>query len=243
VPLLALGIDSVLPTHVLNKNYFLKDVLTMLSGVGCVASSMITILIFFPRSYEQEAGYRFRVLSETIEWENPEEGLKASRLYEKASQDGFEGAPLVRAGSTPTTRLSSAFKEAKTEYTSSLYESEEFVGFGTVSADRKPQAIASSGLGHEHYADHGFEDLQLPPIQMQRTTVAPLRPRRHPARRQVWGVVETAPGATKEQEDGLYPPFRPNADTGGTDLESLGRRPSLHPIVAKFTSPIDFIDA
>ncbi|KAF5387270.1 hypothetical protein D9757_006829 [Collybiopsis confluens] len=58
VPLLILGVDGVRPHQHINSNYFWTDLLTFIAGVGCVVSSGITLIIFFPRSVEGEIAAR-----------------------------------------------------------------------------------------------------------------------------------------------------------------------------------------
>lgn len=55
LPLITLGIDGLKPhTHTLNESMFWTEVLGMASAFGCVLSSAITLLIFFPRNEEGE---------------------------------------------------------------------------------------------------------------------------------------------------------------------------------------------
>jgi len=54
LPLVALGIDGVRPHQHVNENMMAVDILAMVSAVGCVVSSAITLVIFFPRSIEGE---------------------------------------------------------------------------------------------------------------------------------------------------------------------------------------------
>lgn len=54
VPVVILGIDGVRPHKHINDNLFATDFLVMLAGFGCVVSSAITLIIFFPRSIEGE---------------------------------------------------------------------------------------------------------------------------------------------------------------------------------------------
>jgi hypothetical protein len=63
-PLLVLAVDGVQDHNDINENPFWTDLLTVVAAVGCTVSSMITLLIFFPRSHELEAGYRFRMKDE-----------------------------------------------------------------------------------------------------------------------------------------------------------------------------------
>jgi len=57
IPLLVLAIDGVQGRHKINADPFWSDFLLILGGIGCFISSSITLLIFFPHSNPQEAGY------------------------------------------------------------------------------------------------------------------------------------------------------------------------------------------
>ncbi|KAH9935157.1 uncharacterized protein BXZ73DRAFT_45522 [Epithele typhae] len=62
IPLLILALDGIVGhSHSINHNLFVTDTLQMISGIGCIVSSMITLLIFFPRSIVREAGYKPKV--------------------------------------------------------------------------------------------------------------------------------------------------------------------------------------
>ncbi|KAF9075485.1 hypothetical protein BDP27DRAFT_1212433 [Rhodocollybia butyracea] len=59
IPLLVLGVDGVRPhEHTINENPFWTDCLTFIAAMGCVISSGITLIIFFPRSVEGEIAAR-----------------------------------------------------------------------------------------------------------------------------------------------------------------------------------------
>ncbi|TDL16454.1 hypothetical protein BD410DRAFT_731400 [Rickenella mellea] len=58
VPFFALGIDGIHGHHFLNTHLIWTDVLAITGGFGCVISSVITLLIFFPRSTEMEVRAR-----------------------------------------------------------------------------------------------------------------------------------------------------------------------------------------
>ncbi|KAG8773340.1 hypothetical protein FRC12_002571 [Ceratobasidium sp. 428] len=62
VPLLILACDGIRVDgpHVIAKTAGAVDILAMVGGIGCVVSSVITLLIFFPRSIAREAGYATR---------------------------------------------------------------------------------------------------------------------------------------------------------------------------------------
>jgi hypothetical protein len=58
VPIVILGVDGVRPHIHINENLFATDLLVMISAIGCVVSSAITVVIFFPRSIEGEIAVR-----------------------------------------------------------------------------------------------------------------------------------------------------------------------------------------
>ncbi|KAF9505903.1 hypothetical protein BS47DRAFT_1431394 [Hydnum rufescens UP504] len=59
IPLFILAVDGIRPghTHTVNQHMFATDFLAMIAGIGCFVSSMLTLLVFFPRSVVQESGY------------------------------------------------------------------------------------------------------------------------------------------------------------------------------------------
>ncbi|CCO37954.1 hypothetical protein BN14_12114 [Rhizoctonia solani AG-1 IB] len=61
LPLLTLSADGIKPHHNhVNESALWTDLLAMLGAIGCIVSSIITLLIFFPRSIAKEAGYKPR---------------------------------------------------------------------------------------------------------------------------------------------------------------------------------------
>lgn len=58
VPFVILGIDGIRPHQHINDNMFATDILGMIAGIGCVVSSGITLIIFFPRSIKGEIANR-----------------------------------------------------------------------------------------------------------------------------------------------------------------------------------------
>jgi len=62
-PLLILGVDGVRPQHILNESMTVTDILVTVSGLGCVLSSAMTLVIFFPRSVESEIAERDAAMS------------------------------------------------------------------------------------------------------------------------------------------------------------------------------------
>lgn len=59
VPLLILAVDGIRPghSHIVNENAYATDLLAMLAALGCAISSVLTLLVFFPRSIAEESGY------------------------------------------------------------------------------------------------------------------------------------------------------------------------------------------
>lgn len=58
VPFVILGIDGIRPHQHINDKMFPTDLLGMIAGIGCVVSSGITLVIFFPRSIKGEMANR-----------------------------------------------------------------------------------------------------------------------------------------------------------------------------------------
>ncbi|GBE80791.1 hypothetical protein SCP_0305110 [Sparassis crispa] len=54
VPLLVLGVDGILTHHHVNTSEFWTECLSFLAAIGCTISSGITLVIFFPRSVQNE---------------------------------------------------------------------------------------------------------------------------------------------------------------------------------------------
>jgi len=77
IPLAILGIDGVRPHIHINENLFATDFLVMIAGFGCVVSSAITLVIFFPRSIEGEIASR--------------DAAKEHKLSRRGTSAGFSG--------------------------------------------------------------------------------------------------------------------------------------------------------
>ncbi|KAI0278787.1 hypothetical protein BGY98DRAFT_499790 [Russula aff. rugulosa BPL654] len=65
IPLLVLAIDGVRSSHPINDNLFWSDTFLMISCIGQFISSLITVMVFFPRSITRESGYMPRLASVT----------------------------------------------------------------------------------------------------------------------------------------------------------------------------------
>jgi hypothetical protein len=65
IPLLILAIDGVRRSHPINNSLFWSDTFLMISAIGQFISSLITVMVFFPRSIARESGYLPRLASLT----------------------------------------------------------------------------------------------------------------------------------------------------------------------------------
>jgi len=70
-PLLILAVDGIQGTHLINRSLFWTDILLMLSAIGQIISSLITVMIFFPRSVTKENGYHPRMASNIAAIQTP----------------------------------------------------------------------------------------------------------------------------------------------------------------------------
>ncbi|CCM03943.1 uncharacterized protein FIBRA_06096 [Fibroporia radiculosa] len=57
-PLLILGVDGLTARAVVNSSLFASEFLAFMAGIGCMVSSGITLVIFFPRSVQSEVQAR-----------------------------------------------------------------------------------------------------------------------------------------------------------------------------------------
>ncbi|KAI0326063.1 hypothetical protein GY45DRAFT_1374235 [Cubamyces sp. BRFM 1775] len=58
LPFMALAVDGIRPHQHVNDSMFWTEFLTSIAAVGCIISSAITLVIFFPRSVESEVQSR-----------------------------------------------------------------------------------------------------------------------------------------------------------------------------------------
>ncbi|KAF8504868.1 hypothetical protein F5888DRAFT_1792296 [Russula emetica] len=65
IPLLVLAIDGIRHSHPINDSLFWPDTFLMISAIGQFISSLITVMVFFPRSITRESGYMPRLASVT----------------------------------------------------------------------------------------------------------------------------------------------------------------------------------
>ncbi|KAI0289362.1 hypothetical protein BC826DRAFT_613580 [Russula brevipes] len=86
IPLLILAADGIRGPHPVNRNLFWSDILLIISAIGQFISSLITIMIFFPRSLTREYGYRPRVPSTTTATETYPQDYVTPELVQGPTQ-------------------------------------------------------------------------------------------------------------------------------------------------------------
>ncbi|KAG8793525.1 hypothetical protein FRC16_010919, partial [Serendipita sp. 398] len=93
-PLLILAVDGILPGyHPINTNQFWTDLLSMVGGIGCIVSSILTLLIFFPRSIAKEAGYKAKTVSLTSRGTTHNPPQSPTATYFDGQQPGIPMSP------------------------------------------------------------------------------------------------------------------------------------------------------
>jgi len=86
IPLLVLATDGIRGSHKINRSQFWSDILLMISAVGQFISSLITIMIFFPRSLTGENGYQRRVPTSTTLTQTPPDSYTTHELAHAQAQ-------------------------------------------------------------------------------------------------------------------------------------------------------------
>ncbi|PBK72599.1 hypothetical protein ARMSODRAFT_952987 [Armillaria solidipes] len=104
VPLVILGADGLTPHTEINENAFATDLLALLSAFGCIVSSGLTLVIFFPRSIEGEIATRDAAKEIKRQQGNDNENIRQSRssyAQSLTSQNHqFSGAYLLTTSPT-----------------------------------------------------------------------------------------------------------------------------------------------
>ncbi|KAG9006165.1 hypothetical protein FRB94_012248 [Tulasnella sp. JGI-2019a] len=115
IAILVLASDGIRPhdVHPINSTALWADFLSLVGGIGCVISSALTLLIFFPRSMPREAGYASRVVSKS----NGEKTQDRSFFNSPATESNNPFSDTARAQTTSRTPI--------IEYKNALWEIEE----------------------------------------------------------------------------------------------------------------------
>jgi len=239
-PLLITAADAVRDTHVILMSPFASDLLAMVGGFGCVSSSMITLMIFFPRSYEREAGYRYRERPMTELWSDDDDdktqvtgGMYDSYKRTVASQmdlqdrdpyayPQYESAPSVRS---PNSNLDA--------------------GLDNDTAFLHPQRSNARPAPRPAFdpQDHSY-DPQDPTAPRSPPLPQPEKGTARRSRAHVWEMVSADQDDPQEYYVGGRggAVVRRGAVAGVSDFSSSPTKSNLHPILQKFSSPIDVFD-
>ncbi|KAG8920262.1 hypothetical protein FRC01_000851 [Tulasnella sp. 417] len=122
LPLMVLGIDGIRPHNPVNESHFWVDLLAVSGGIGCIVSSILTLIIFFPRSMSKEAGYDSRARSS---------GMTASAARKEADKSFFNSPAVEPANpfaTYPGNGEDGPASHIRTiEYKNSTWEMEEAV--------------------------------------------------------------------------------------------------------------------
>ncbi|EJD43573.1 hypothetical protein AURDEDRAFT_167298 [Auricularia subglabra TFB-10046 SS5] len=265
LPLFVLGLDGVLPNPVINESLFWTDILAIASAMGCCASSVMTLLIFFPRDLESEAGYRTTrasVAGTEMGAYDPSEKLSGARGPAPArpprpdSVASFE-TPVQPSWGDGTSRGYSGYSVQTAEIPPNSATpmvrvvrgdvvEEDGAAFELYHADQ--MYSSSAALQHKIAADaEGY------PGPAREDASAPAPPAAQPKRvrpTQQWNQPGQTPYFHQQQQQhhAVYPPHAPRGRFGGPSPSASApdvrsSRLTVHPMVRNYRSPIDLIDS
>lgn len=236
LPLFVLGLDGVMPRHVVNESLFWTDILAFASALGCIASSVMTLLIFFPRDTEAEAGYRERTTHGSVGPMTADEkrGPTPARPPRPDSSASFE-TPVLTVGTTWPDASRGVSAYSASGYSGSHLDARVVPGV-VVEADgaafqlfQHPDDMHSTaGLMKQDHDLLAPEDMPhvLPP-----NMPIPSKKRTRPT--QQWAA-----------QPNTYPPNGLGRFGGQSAPEvNVQDRLSVHPMVRHYRSPIDLIDS
>lgn len=139
LPLLTLAADGIKPSHNhVNESPFWTDLLAMLGAIGCIVSSIITLLIFFPRSIAKEAGYKPR--QKTLSQNSRGVHVGARNTQNQAQQLASNPSPM-------DVKDPGLFDDRYTSPPETAYEGRVRIG---VAASPRERAAATGGGAWEH---------------------------------------------------------------------------------------------
>jgi len=246
VPLLIIAVDAVRDTHVMMNNSFSSDLLAMVAGVGCVISSMITVLIFFPRSHEQEAGYRYRERPMTELWSDDDEKARlaggmdgdyktslAGRGDMVSRMDMEDRDPYAYRPQSDSTYLGSG---------SNINSESRFDGDPSVISPQPQRSHDSLVLGPAPLLEPRGHPHIPTDTRASRSPPNP-RPEKRRSRRPTWEVVSMDQAEYfVGDSSGVVATSDPSSGVANLS-RSHSARSNLHPILQHYSSPIDVFDA
>ncbi|THH18316.1 hypothetical protein EW146_g2637 [Bondarzewia mesenterica] len=225
LPFFILAVDGIKGSHPINSNPFWSDFLLVIAAIGQFVSSAITLMIFFPRSFAAEAGYRPKppsiapgsvnsyTYSEPQSYPNPNTDPTSPSIVSSPK------SPAHPATARPTPLPGTGFahhRRAQSAHSSSEVDV----------ADDESNAGSEEPAPRYHESDHES------PRSSYSYGSATLSPRRESARTWRQGSASRYAHATVT----MVP-----RETGTSAETRRLSAPALHPYVTTFTSPIDLI--
>ncbi|KAH7099888.1 hypothetical protein BKA62DRAFT_673133 [Auriculariales sp. MPI-PUGE-AT-0066] len=247
LPLFVLGLDGVLPNPVINHSIFWTDLLTFLAALGCSASSVMTLLIFFPRDLESEAGYQRTTSSRTssfggngqltmiaphekdstpIRPHRPESAVDyeaSARSYDRPFS-GYSGQSGMQP--TPTSATALRYPNHPLHGQGPLRHEvieEDGTTFDIYGAQAGSTAALTASSKHDDGSSTDERDGQVPRVTVQAPS----------------GMPQRDPSRTRA----LYPPRGRFGGLHNSELTPSDARQTVHPMLRHYKSPIDLIDS
>jgi len=218
LPLLTLSADGIKPNHNhVNESAFWTDLLAMLGAIGCIVSSIITLLIFFPRSIAKEAGYKPR--HKTVS--QPSRGVHVGPRNTQQQRQQIASSPvdMKDPGLYDDAPLSNGFDSGR-------------VGYGPYNGTSAAYATPPPENAYSPPSKQNWDE------EAGRVRIGPgavgTRERMAATGNGAWEMVDYQ---HYQQHGVILPAVAPR-------LGGLGdrRQTALHPMVLNYTSPIDLID-
>jgi len=231
VPFFILGIDGVQPVHVINESWLWTDLLAMAGSLGCITSSVLTLLIFFPRNLESEAGYanNSRQYSTVQTSERRNSDYYAPRGYAQGNPPRYATSPAT-------------IQEARGTYFE-LYKA------ANIDTDDKEHDIEDPFKPDEFRVSSVYSDQEMEQVLGKAiTSNQPLPPTRNGMQSLALPTPAQQKGsstyAVRRPSARVYPPRSSRSRFGGGASKLLGAvPPRIHPIIANYRSPIDLLDS
>jgi len=200
-----------------NESAFWTDLLAMLGAIGCIVSSIITLLIFFPRSIAKEAGYKPR--HKTVS--QPSRGVHVGPRNTQQQRQQIASSPvdMKDPGLYDDAPLSNGFDSGR-------------VGYGPYNGTSAAYATPPPENAYSPPSKQNWDE------EAGRVRIGPgavgTRERMAATGNGAWEMVDYQ---HYQQHGVILPAVAPR-------LGGLGdrRQTALHPMVLNYTSPIDLID-
>ncbi|KAJ3567348.1 hypothetical protein NP233_g6419 [Leucocoprinus birnbaumii] len=238
IPLLIIAVDAIEPPSLIDINIFALDFLLMVGGIGCFVSSGITLLIFFPRSLTNEAGYKAKINTPQTSGKTPSTTFQNRDDQRLSGSQSAKGAlavemPVISAN-TPR------HFPSQTDIEVTNYSPDDSISQFPYSRESLESPLSP---GYESDAESGAYTSHTMPTPSPRNAA------------EMSFASAISPAARWDQRDPIAPvdghpqsvrhtirattslPARPRPPLGGMRTSQY-----LHPYVLHFTSPIDLVD-